>query len=49
MIFIDVLSKEMGLKSDALTAPSHLGMREIREPMILCTQISPEKKAEQRL
>jgi len=42
MIFIDVFSRDIGLKSEALETPSHLGMRAIYEPLMLCKQISPE-------
>ena len=35
LIFMDVLSREIGLKSAALTGPSHFGIREISEPLIL--------------
>jgi len=35
IIFMDVFSREIGLKSEAKDAPSHLGMRAIMDPFML--------------
>jgi hypothetical protein len=40
-IFMEVFSREIGLKSEALEAPSTLSMRAMRDPLILCRQIFP--------
>jgi hypothetical protein len=45
IILTDIFSSDIGLKSETLVGPSILGIRVIYEPLMLCKQTSPVKKA----
>jgi len=45
MIFIEVLMREIGLKSFTLVGPSVFGIRVMQEPFRLYKQTFPQKKA----
>ena len=49
MILIELLKRDMGLKSETFSGSSFLGMRAMYEPLMLCRQICPLWKSSKSL